>query len=237
MTSRVLAGQVYDLAADFSLASNPNGVWSYGYETTLGSQLNLYNGAASGFDGTPGLEAWYSATFPPTPNVPPATVYNSTASDVRPNFGTVIIPAHSVSFHPGPTDYFSVIRWTAPTTGLFNLDVAFRGDDFFFPTTTDVHVLLNSRSLFSADVLAFGPGPSFSDILSVKAGDRIDFAVGFGPDGSYTGDSTGISATLTAVPEPGSALLLSVGVRVVGVIGIGRLGRSSQAGAHSRPCE
>ena len=29
------AGIAYDAAADFSLTSNPNGVWSYGYSTTL----------------------------------------------------------------------------------------------------------------------------------------------------------------------------------------------------------
>ena len=34
---------VYSAAADFSLASNPNGVWSYGYEISLGSSFQLYD--------------------------------------------------------------------------------------------------------------------------------------------------------------------------------------------------
>ena len=32
----------YDAVKDFSIQSNPNGVWSYGWESTLGSTLNLY---------------------------------------------------------------------------------------------------------------------------------------------------------------------------------------------------
>jgi hypothetical protein len=29
----------FDIHTDFSTASNPNGVWSYGYSTTLGGTL------------------------------------------------------------------------------------------------------------------------------------------------------------------------------------------------------
>ena len=47
---------VYDAAKDFSVASNPNGVWSYGYETSLGSNLQLYDVGPDTIDGIPGLE-------------------------------------------------------------------------------------------------------------------------------------------------------------------------------------
>ena len=32
----VAQAATYDVSNDFSTSSNPNGVWSYGYETTLG---------------------------------------------------------------------------------------------------------------------------------------------------------------------------------------------------------
>ena len=35
------AGIVYDAAADFSPTNNPNGVWSYGWSSSLGSTFNL----------------------------------------------------------------------------------------------------------------------------------------------------------------------------------------------------
>jgi hypothetical protein len=227
MTVQAQAGQVYDAAADFSLASNPNGVWSYGYENSLGSSLILYDMANTTWFGNPGLQAWNSPL-----GIDPNVVHNSTDMDIM--FATsVILPARSLQFHPGPNGQFSVIRWTAPVAGEFNLDAAFRGNDFVFPTTTDVHILFNGNSLFSADVLAYGPGPSFSNIVSVKTGDTIDFAVGVGTDGSYIGDSTGISAIISAVPEPGGALLLALGVGVVGAFRIGLFVRSQRGVAQS----
>ena len=33
---------VYDVANDFSIASNPNGVWTYGSENALGDALTLF---------------------------------------------------------------------------------------------------------------------------------------------------------------------------------------------------
>src|SRR5262249_1517302 len=163
-----------------------NGVWSYGYENNLGSGFNLYDTGlviqgSEGIDAAPGEEVRYSSQVGSLPSV----LSNPTSSDMLLPDGTVVVPPHGLSFHPGPQGQFRVIRWTAPTEGIFNLDVAFRGDDFVFPTTTDVHVLFNGNSLFSADVLAYGPGPSFYDILTVKPGFTIDFAVGFGPDGDY----------------------------------------------------
>jgi len=42
LTSLGVQAGIYDIAADFSTNSNPNGVWSYGYATTLGGTLILY---------------------------------------------------------------------------------------------------------------------------------------------------------------------------------------------------
>src|SRR5438309_1356622 len=33
----------YDISTDFSTASDPNGVWTYGFSTTLGGTLMLYD--------------------------------------------------------------------------------------------------------------------------------------------------------------------------------------------------
>ena len=212
----VHAGSVYDAAADFSLASNPNGVWSYGYENSLGLSLQLYDKATVDVLGRVGLDSWNSSALGIDPNV----IHNRTNKALT--FVSATWQAGELSFHPGPNGQFSVIRWTAPNAGEFNLSAMFSGIDFVGPTTTDVHILQNGNSLLSADVLTYGPGPSFSNILSVKAGDTIDFAVGFGPDGNYGFDSTGIAATLTAVPEPVSVLMLTLGVGIVGAIRLGR---------------
>src|SRR4051812_33164570 len=87
MTSGVLGGQIYDAAADFSLASNPNGGWTYGYEDSLGAALNLYDVATADARGTPGLDTWTSSQL----GVDPHVMHNRTNADLA--FQTVIVPA------------------------------------------------------------------------------------------------------------------------------------------------
>jgi hypothetical protein len=43
---------------------------------------------------------------------------------------------------------------------------------------------------------------SFSLIEEVRVGETIDFTVGYGADGNYYGDATGISATMHALTVP-----------------------------------
>jgi len=112
------AGVVYDVAKDFSITSNPNGVWSYGYETSLGSSLQLYDEPMTEVFGAPGLQAWLSSQV--QASLAPNVFYNSTASDITYG-GSARLAAHSVSFHPGPDGEYSVIRWTAPTAGTYYL--------------------------------------------------------------------------------------------------------------------
>jgi len=92
-----------------------------------------------------------------------------------------------------------VLRWTAPASGNYQVKAVFWGDDFAGPTTTDVHVLHNGVRIYSGEVSGFGPSSdqSFMSTISVAAGDTIDFAVGYGTDGNYGFDSTGVSAVIT----------------------------------------
>ena len=116
-----------------------------------------------------------------------------------------------------------MIRFTTPDAGIFVLAASFTGIDFG-PTTTDVHVLLDGSSILSGPVDGFGPGsgPSFTTTLTLHAGDTIDFAVGYGLDGNYFDDSTGIAATLGSVPEPASLILMALGLAGMGVIASNR---------------
>jgi hypothetical protein len=109
----------------------------------------------------------------------------------------------------------SIVRFTAPTSGAFLLKSMFSGLDFVGPTTTDVHVLLNEVSIFDGLVNGFGPGPSFTQVLNLNAGDHVDFAVGYGTNGNFDFDSTGLAATFQSVPEPASILLLATGIAAV----------------------
>jgi hypothetical protein len=200
MSASALAA-TYNAFTDFSISNgNPNGVWSYGWSTTLLSSLNLY---PHGFvDGSGNLD-WND------PNHVFAGAPSNFANPTNNQQGTV--PAHSAAFHPGQSGEFSHYIWTAPTSGLFSLSATFSPLD---TGGTDVHILEDGSSLFAGNVSPGNP-QSFSTQLSLVAGDTIDFAVGDGPDGTFQRDTTGISATISNVPEPGTWAAAALGVFAV----------------------
>ena len=48
-------------------------------------------------------------------------------------------------------------------------------------------------------------------LVTLSEGDQLDFAVGFGSNGTYFGDSTRLMGTITSVPEPASLALVALG--------------------------
>ena len=196
-TPAASAAPIYNAATDFSLSANPAGPWSYGYEDQLGGPLHLYDGPTAGWRDAPGLDAWTSDALGVDPNIS----HNRTASELSFLGDTIHVPANGLTIHPGPSGEPTVLRWTAPAPGRYQVTAAFQGNDQAGPTT-DVHVLHNGTSLFSGEVKAFGAGPSFTRAVTVAAGDTLDFAAGYGSNGNYFFDSTGVAATITALPEP-----------------------------------
>jgi hypothetical protein len=198
----------YDVAADFSASINPNGVWTYGWTQNLGGAfvVNTIRGTASG------LDVWTGSVVSPL-GTWPAIVHNGTNQSVTLS-NTVTYAPGQFGMHSGPGGEYAVVRFTAPISGGYLLTSRFSGLDFVGPTTTDVHVLLNNSAVFSAAVNSFGAGPSYSpsSVFSLQAGDTIDFAVGFGANGNYFFDSTGLSARISAIPEPATLLQFAAGV-------------------------
>jgi hypothetical protein len=189
---KVSATPSYDAAAQFSSTQNPNGVWSYGCTQSLGATFYVYTRETL----IDGLYDWGTAPSCPQPN--PRLGYNPTNASITPG---ATAPAHTIYFHPGPQGQNSVLRWTAPASGNYQVKAVFWGDDSVGPTTTDVHVLHNGLGIYLGEVTGFGQASesaqSFTSTISVAAGDTIDFAVGYGTDGNYFYDTTGVSATIT----------------------------------------
>jgi hypothetical protein len=184
----------YDAAADFSATDNPNGAWSYGWSSTLGSAFVLDTETRV----RDAIDHWVSnqeGTFNE-----PFVAHNGMDQVIQSL--TFIYQPGELGFHPGMDGQYAVVRWTAPDDGVISIATAFTGLDYVGPTTTDVHILHNGSAFFDGIVNGFGPGsgPTFTGNMTVTAGDTIDFAVGFGPDGDYYYDTTGLDATITLSP-------------------------------------
>ena len=183
----------FDPAANFSLAGNPNGPWSYGYSQVLGGPMILHATSGS-FDG---LEYWDTDISIGLPWV----ARNVSAFPVN-WAGTTTMAPGALSLHPGPSGQVALLRFTVPSTGQYAINGAFFGQDYVGPTTTDVHLLLNGSSIFDGVVADFGTSHSFNITMALAGGSHLDFAVGFGSNQNYLYDSTGLTATITQVPEP-----------------------------------
>jgi hypothetical protein len=100
-----------------------------------------------------------------------------------------------LSFHPGRQGEYAAVRWTAPGDDKVEVD-----SNFFSiaeRATTDVHVRHNGKPLFDdfVNVNNKGPKTQFRASLAVKAGDSLDFILGYG-NGDYGADTTALALIL-----------------------------------------
>jgi hypothetical protein len=181
----------FNAATDFSATQNPNGAWSYGWSVSQGAAFNLATNAFT----ISGLDVWNGGGS----EIDPAVFHNGTSSAITFG-GTVTAPAGSLIIHPGPSGENAIVRWTAPTTGAYQITGEFVGLDFAYPTTTDVAVRHGPSELFSGFINSYDMPLPFSTVRSVLAGETIDFTVGYGSNASYTGDSTGLDVTISQEP-------------------------------------
>lgn len=215
------AAPVYDAAADFSIGSNPSGVWSYGYSATVGGTFVLDTLSATSMFGNSNFDAWLPTNAETSSPNHPFEARN-TAATIEQGAG-LRLPPGGLGLHPGPdaNNEYSIVRWTAPSSGVYDVAAAFTDRDNSDPllvtpgATVDVHILLNGISVYDSIINrdGWGLGPAgYGSLLSLSVGDRIDFTVGRGQNDTFISDSTGLVATINFVPEPSSLILAALGI-------------------------
>jgi len=182
--------QTYDAVRDFSLAANPNGVWSYGSLTKLGAPLTLYTVPDTNcFPGLT-LSVWHGSGPCHTPYV------NHNDSNQTICFETICVPPKYLLLdigNSGQGPFMTAVRWTAPQSGTFTIYGKVEGLDWAGPTTTNFREVYNTNKQLLIRVIdTYGVPFSFQHTMLVNAGDTIDFIVDMGNDKSYCCDSTGI---------------------------------------------
>jgi hypothetical protein len=196
------AGATSSLPDDFSTTLNPNGEWSWGYSSVLGSftPLPFMDNA----DWRLVYPTWY--TSPELDGSYPHVWKNMTADKWLHQVGP-----GQVSLHPGNGDRMAIVRWTSPLQTELSIVGQFWAGDL---GEVDVFVLETTAggttTLFS--VLGTPSSQSFSLTTSVKAGDAIDFVVGCHDGWFY--DNTPLNVDITPIPGP-----IPEPVTVLGVFG------------------
>jgi len=205
---------VYDAAADFTPATttNPNGVWSYGYDAA-GDGGNYALVAFDVFDNSPSTPNWLKTGN----NSFGTPTFSKVQTGPLSPFNSLVLG--QVGLHPGPAatqfvnDDAAILRFTAPGNGLYAVNSQFFASG---GGETTAWVVLNGS--FGSPLAALGStGSSPSYIvpsLALSVGDTLDFVVGNA--GSYFFDTTGVNVSISVVPEPAVWMLWAGGLAALG---------------------
>ncbi len=147
---------------EFSIANNPNGVWSYGFTPTLGGSFSLAdtkhvnNVWPSGYQ--QGMDNWSSSSQVDCDNGIGGVTGRAKAQQLLLASGDAeTIPWDTLAQGPGCHGEYSILRWTAPLSATYQFRGSYQG---MFLTcggsTTDVHIRWNSKNpLFDAEIYGF----------------------------------------------------------------------------------
>ncbi len=212
-----LAGSVWNVATDFSPTNNPNKAWSYGYSNTLAGTFNLLTntGQITSAAGLP-IDFW----FPTGGEVGFGGAQSFHNGNATPQtWRNLALDAGQYEVAPDEAPYV-VTRWIAPASGHYQVNALFEGMQFTVGNTVDVHVFKNNVSLFDSNVIGwagrpyidvprFGSSPeqSYNAVLTVVAGDTLDFVVGNGGNGGHD-DATGLAITIQRQNSASAANLI-----------------------------
>lgn len=205
------SAQIWDLYAEFDYVANPNGVWSYGYSTSAGSEMSLFDYGYS-----------YGGYMPIWTRYEGGALTHDPYIHKNPNISSLALCSGS----PDSGAPYSIIRWTAPAAGVYQVDASFtmmpgqNADTGFWGGELDCYVFVNGVSAFDTYISGgyysdFDPGPkTWSKQFALNAGDTVDFTAGPGPDPTnYFSDFANVNGSkITCIPEPSSILALLTGL-------------------------
>ena len=208
LTSVAFAVPIYNPVTDFSITNNPNGVWSLGTESTLGGAFTAFSTPTANCT-TANYQVWNNGGLC---TAGPSVANNATGGQFIGDGGSMTQQTTELSLNPSST-LFSVVRWTAPSTGVWSITGFFRAIDTMMATQgSDVHVVVNGSLVFSAGAFTYLLQQPINLTETLLAGQTIDFAVGNG--GSATNavhQFVGLTTEINAAPEPSSVILIGIG--------------------------
>ncbi len=188
----------YNAVNEFSLVQGgTSGVWRYGF--TSAGNVNDFNDYTLNNPAEPCgaglLQRWFRAGEPFS--LP--SIWHVAGNEKLVCFGTEY-PADMLNLHPSDSGLRSVLRWTAPADGTYQMSGVFRGLDANSGPTADVRIVKNGGAmteqiLFNGTIVGFNSQQAFNQTVTVAAGDTLDFSVGNGGNGEEF-DMVGLALTI-----------------------------------------
>jgi len=218
-TARLASAQ-YDPSLQFSPVLNPNGVWSYGFESVpLGSPFNLLTVPVP-VPAVPGptIDSWQDPAFGAIGVFHNGTTMPQTVTTVGSEIS--LFNPGVLAMNTGPNDQFALVQFTAPANGIYTIQGTFEGIDTA-GTVSSVYLLENNVPLITGSVVGFGPGsdvPLASGPILLGAGQTLAYAVGGGPFNSMTA-LLNAQVAAVSVPEPSAYALLGLALLPLAVRG------------------
>lgn len=219
---------IYDLAADWSDASNPAGAWSYGIRSPSGTftpfplHVNDYiNVGPPEFTGN--QPAWTNTL---------QTGTNGSPEGLAKSLGITLddFPTGRVGGHTPVSSSYLAVRWTAPAAGTVDLagdvwmwrnigrsegvSLFVNGVALFNDVPIPPQPVTNSSQPFLLSDAAIAGGGTAAELLNipVSAGDTVTLASRRLTTEDFVGMDFTIRLVPSAIPEPTSLALLGLGV-------------------------
>jgi hypothetical protein len=199
----------YSPAKDISPAK-PSPWWEIGYSMSASLAPDQFRVAAWSDTSEP-VVAWH----PSKPEGYERGYYPYVA--FNPTDRSRTTSAHGWALRPGQfameaagDGAFSIVRFVAPVAGAYRVTARFEGIHYRL-STTDVHVLHNGTSLYTAEISGYGGDPAFHKVeganpaasytgaVQMTKGDTIAFAVGYGANRTHDNDTTGLTVEIIRV--------------------------------------
>jgi N-acetylneuraminic acid mutarotase len=170
---RAVYSALLDYEAGWSAGKNPNGVWRYGWSTSLKGPLTLFTRHhVPPVDN--GLQHMWDDPDPANNEGFAPHVARNSGGDH--DDGNAAFAAGVLKLHPGAGGTYAHVVFTAPSHGQYTVAATFYAQQYGI--NAEVKVLVNGKVKFSDTLTDLGESHSYAQDFSLKAGQTVDFIVG-----------------------------------------------------------
>ncbi len=185
--NRQVYSAVLDYDAGWIAGTNPNGVWRYGWSSSLTSPLTLYSRHH-----VPAVDNNLKQMWDDPNNNEGFAPHVSRNSGADYNDGNVVFAAGALLLSPGAGGTYSHVVFVTPSFGLYTVAATFYAQQY--GVNADVDVVVNGKVKFHDTITGIDQSQSFARTFLLKAGQTVDFAVGPNRQSELHAAHTGLEA-------------------------------------------